>query len=116
MKSIIRGMAMVAAVFAFGVVAANAQINYGAEVKIPFEFNVGEHAYKAGKYTVKINKQMVAGAALTIQEVGSDTTQTILLTNGGGARSGAPPRPFHVVVECAERSSRTPGRESGCRT
>ena len=79
---------MAAAIFAFGVVAANAQINYGAEVKIPFEFNVGEHAYKAGKYTVKINKQMVAGAALTIQEVGSDTTQTILLTNGGGARSG----------------------------
>ena len=88
MKSIIRGMAMVAAVFAFGVVAANAQINYGAEVKIPFEFNVGEHAYKAGRYTVKINKQMVVGAALTIQEVGSDKTQTILLTNGGGARSG----------------------------
>jgi hypothetical protein len=88
MRSIIRGMAMVAAIFAFGVVAANAQINYGAEVKIPFEFNVGEHAYKAGKYTVKINKQMVAGAALTIQEVGSDTTQTILLSNGGGERSG----------------------------
>lgn len=81
-------MAMVAAVFAFGVVAANAQINYGADVKIPFEFNVGEHAYKAGKYTVKINKQMVVGAALTIQEAGSDKSQTILLTIGGGARSG----------------------------
>ena len=81
-------MAMVAAIFAFGVVAANAQINYGAEVNIPFEFHVGEHAYNAGKYTVKINKQMVVGAALTIQKVGSDKAHTILLSNGGGARSG----------------------------
>ena len=88
MRSIIRGVALVAAVFAFGAVAANAQINYGAEVNIPFEFNIGEHAYGPGSYSVKINKQMVAGAALTIQKAGSDKTQTILLSNGGGTRSG----------------------------
>lgn len=88
MRSIIRGMALVAAIFAFGAVAANAQINYGADVNVPFEFNVGESAYEAGKYTVKINKQMVVGAAFTIQKVGSDKIQTILLSNGGGARSG----------------------------
>lgn len=88
MKSIIRGIAMAAAVFAFGTVAANAQINYAAEVNIPFEFNVGKHVYEAGKYTVKVNRQMVVGAALTIQKVGSDRTQTILLGTGGGSRSG----------------------------
>jgi hypothetical protein len=88
MRSIIRGVALVAAIFAFGAVAANAQINYGAEVNIPFEFNIGEKAYEAGKYSVKINKQMVAGVALTIQKVGTDKTQTILLSNSGGERSG----------------------------
>jgi len=79
---------LVVAIFAFGTVAADAQINYGAEVSVPFEFNVGDQAYEAGRYTVKINKQMVAGAALTIQKVGSDKIQTILLGNGGGSRSG----------------------------
>ena len=88
---------MAAAIFAFGSLDANAQINYAAEVNIPFEFNVGEHAYAAGKYTVKLNKQMVAGATLTIQKVGSDKTQTILLGTGGGSRSGEVQLVFNSV-------------------
>jgi hypothetical protein len=88
MKSFVRSIALFSVVVAFGAVAASAQINYGADVNIPFQFNIGEKTYEAGKYTVKINKQMVLGAALIIQKVGSDETQTILLSNGGGSRSG----------------------------
>lgn len=87
MKNILQGIALFAVIFAFGAVA-NAQINFGADVEIPFEFSVGEKVYEAGRYSVKINRQMVAGAAFTIQRTGSDEAQTVLLSNNGGARSG----------------------------
>jgi len=86
MKNIVQSIAMFAVIFAFGAVA-NAQINYGAEVDIPFEFSVGEKVYEAGRYTVKINKQLVAGAVLTIQKSGSDEVQSVLMNNNGGERS-----------------------------
>src|SRR5688572_13207328 len=86
MKNIVQSIAMFAVIFAFGAVA-NAQINYGAEVDIPFKFSVSEKVYEAGKYTVKINKQMVDGAVLTIQKSGSDEIQSVLMTNNGGERS-----------------------------
>jgi hypothetical protein len=86
MKTMVRGIALFTAIFAFGLVA-NAQINYGAEVNIPFEFSIGERGYEAGRYTVKIDKQMVAGAVLTIQRIGSDEFQSVMLSNYGGERS-----------------------------
>ena len=86
MKTMVRGIALFTAIFAFGMVA-NAQINYGAEVNIPFEFSVGEKGFEAGRYTFKINKQLVAGAALTIQRTDSDESETVLLSNYGGERS-----------------------------
>ena len=87
MKSFIQGLAMVALLLT-GSAAVEAQINYRADVNIPFEFNVAGKDHEAGKYTIKINKQMAVGAAaLVIQQVGSDEVQTILLGSGGGERS-----------------------------
>ncbi|HJS51904.1 MAG TPA: hypothetical protein VJ781_08395 [Pyrinomonadaceae bacterium] len=86
MKNIVQSIAMFAVIFAFGAVA-NAQINYGAEVDVPFEFSVGEKVYEAGRYTVKINKQLVAGAVLSIQKIGSDEVQSVMMNNNGGERS-----------------------------
>ena len=86
MKQIIRGIALSAAVFVFGTVA-NAQINYGADVDIPFEFSVGDQAYESGRYTVKISKQLVAGTLLTIRKNGTDEAQSVLMSNSGGERS-----------------------------
>ena len=86
MKNIVQSVALFAVISAFGVVA-NAQINYGAEVDVPFDFSVGEKVYEAGKYTVKINKQVVNGAVLTIQKNGSDEFQSVLMNNNGGERS-----------------------------
>ena len=77
---------MFAVICAFGAVA-NAQINYGAEVDVPFEFSVGEKVYEAGRYTIKINKQVVNGAVLSIQKNGSDEVQSVLMNNNGGDRS-----------------------------
>ena len=71
-----------------GSVVAEAQINYRADVDIPFEFNVAGKIHEAGKYTIKINKQMAVGAVLIIQKIESDEVQTILLGIGGGERSG----------------------------
>ena len=96
MKTIVRGMALSTAIFAFGLVA-NAQLNYGAEVDLPFEFSVGEKGFEAGRYTVKINKQMVAGAVLTIQKTDSDEFETVLLSNNGGERSDDVQLVFSVV-------------------
>ena len=86
MKNLVQSIALFAVISAFGVVA-NAQINYGAEVDVPFDFSVGEKVYEAGKYTVKINKQVVNGAVLTIQKNGSDEFQSVLMNNNGGERS-----------------------------
>ena len=86
MKNIVQSIALFTVISAFGVVA-NAQINYGAEVDVPFDFSVGEKVYEAGKYTVKINKQVVNGAVLTIQKNGSDEFQSVLMNNNGGERS-----------------------------
>ncbi len=82
MKSFMRGVAVAAFLFA-GIVAADAQINFRGDVDVPFEFNIAGRAHEAGRYTVKINKQMaVGGAALVIQRIGSNDVQTILLVNG----------------------------------
>jgi hypothetical protein len=86
MKKFIKGVALFAAIFAFGA-AANAQINYRAEVNVPFGFTAGDKTYEAGKYTIAINKQMVAGAVLTIQKEGSDELGTFLVSNNRGQRS-----------------------------
>ena len=86
MKNFVKGFALFAAIFAFGAVA-NAQINYRAEVNVPFEFSVGNKAHDAGKYTITINKQMVAGAVLTIQKEGSDEVETYMMSNNRGQRS-----------------------------
>jgi hypothetical protein len=86
MKNLLKGFALFAAIFAFGAVA-NAQINYRGEVNIPFEFNVGDKTHDAGKYTISINKQMVAGAVLTIQKEGTDEVETFLMSNNRGQRS-----------------------------
>ncbi len=96
MKTMVRGIALFTAIFAFGLVA-NAQLNYGAEVNIPFEFSVGEKEFEAGRYTFKINKQLVAGAALTIQRTDSDERETVLLSNYGGERSDDVQLVFGVV-------------------
>ena len=86
MKNFVKGFALFAAIFAFGAVA-NAQINYRGEVNVPFEFTVGHKKHEAGKYTIAINKQMVAGVVLSIQKEGSDEVETFLVNNKGGRRS-----------------------------
>ena len=80
MRSTMRVIAFCVAVFAFGTIAANAQINRSAEMDITFDFNVGEVSYKPGKYVIKVNQQSVTGATLTIQKVGSDESRTVLIT------------------------------------
>ena len=86
MKSFVKGVALFAAIFAFGAVA-NAQINYRAEVNVPFDFNVGDKTHDAGKYIIAINKQLVAGAVLSIQKEGSDKVETYMVSNNRGQRS-----------------------------
>jgi len=86
MKNFLKGIVVFVAIFGFGSVA-NAQINYRAEVNVPFEFSVGDKTHDAGKYTITINKQMVAGAVLTIQKEGSDDVETYMVSNNRGQRS-----------------------------
>ena len=88
MKKLLQVGAILTVVFAFTAVAANAQINYGARVEVPFSFNVGEKTFEPGTYSVRIRKLATnSTVAMTISKAGSNVSQTVVLSSGCGERS-----------------------------
>lgn len=71
----------------FSATANTAQPGFGAEVEIPFAFNVGDRAYEAGSYIVKLGRISDGTATLSIQDTKTDETQ-IVLVNANSERSG----------------------------
>ena len=87
MRRFIKACTLSAIFLTLSATAASAQINYGAEVKIPFTFAVRDKVHAPGTYVIKINRQIKGGATLTIQNAHSSDIQTILLTEVRGAGS-----------------------------
>src|ERR1041385_573082 len=88
MGNIIRSLAILCILFGAGVVAASAQINQGATVNVPFSFNVGDRAYEAGQYSVKIARSGLSAASLTIRRQGDNQSQTVMLNEVQGVTEG----------------------------
>jgi hypothetical protein len=67
----------------FAVVSVNAGSGFGTEVQIPFAFNVGDKAYEAGTYIVKVQSMTSGGARLSIQDPKTDEIQTVFMNPSG---------------------------------
>ena len=56
----------------FSATANTAEPGFGTEVEIPFAFNVGDRAYEAGSYIVKLARISDGTATLSIQDTKTD--------------------------------------------
>ena len=82
----------------FSATANTAQPGFGTEVEIPFAFNVGDRAYEAGSYIVKLGKISEGTATLSIQDTKTDEMQ-IVLVNVNNERSGGDLRLVFDTIE-----------------
>lgn len=71
----------------FSATAKTAQPRFGTEVEIPFAFNIGNRAYEAGSYVIKLGRISPNVATLLILDLKSDEMQTVLV-NVNSERSG----------------------------
>jgi hypothetical protein len=83
MKKIIQFASLLSLVLVFTVAAASAQSSYGTDVEIPFAFNIGDHAYAAGNYILKVEGIGPGTAALTIEDTKTDEVQRIIMSGNG---------------------------------
>ena len=83
MKKILQLLSLFSLVFILSAVTASAQSEYGSEVLIPFEFNVGGRAYAPGKYTIKIGRLQSGNAAVTVDDRKHDRLQIVLAKQSG---------------------------------
>lgn len=88
MKKMIQMVSFLGLLLVFTAVGANAQSAYGTEVNIPFAFNVGNKAYDAGHYVVKVTRQSSGTPLFTIQDTKTDEVQQVLLNVNGDAVGG----------------------------
>jgi hypothetical protein len=83
MKKILQIFSLFSLAFILSAVSANAQSEYGSEVLIPFEFNVGGRAYAPGKYVIKIGRLRSGNASVTIDDLKNDRVQIVLAKQNG---------------------------------
>ena len=88
MKKFIQICSLLCLLVLFSAAAANAQTNFGADVNIPFAFNVGDRSYDAGNYIVKLDKRSSGSATLSIHDTKTDEVQTVLLNIAAHSTSG----------------------------
>ena len=91
MKKLIQICSVLSLLVVFSVVSANAQAfvkRYQAQ--IPFDFNIGQKAYQAGNYVIKISKFSSEGIALSLEDTKSHRLQTVLLPKNGDVSADAP--------------------------
>lgn len=90
MKKFIQVCSLLSLLVLFSVAATSAQNNFGADVNIPFAFNVGDRSYAAGNYIVKLDRRASGMATLSIQDTRTDETQTVMLNVGHDDPTGGP--------------------------
>lgn len=81
-------LSIVLTVATFSVKASNAapaaaEIGFGTEVNIPFAFNIGDKAYEAGRYIVRVQKLPTGAAILSIRNPETDAEQTLFMNETG---------------------------------
>lgn len=90
MKKFIQLGAIFALLLTFSVVSANAQKVFRYEAQIPFDFNVGQKSYKAGKYVIRISNLFVNGSSVSIEDENGDQYQSVMVSTNGEVAKGEP--------------------------
>jgi hypothetical protein len=88
MKKFIQICSLLSLVVLFGAGAASSQTDFGADVEIPFAFNIGDRSYEAGNYIVKLEKLAPGSAALSVRDMKKNDVQTVLLSANGDESEG----------------------------
>ena len=83
MKKFIRISSLFGLLVVVSTISVTAQTGLGSEVDIQFAFNVGDKAYEAGSYVIKINRRIAGAATLSIRDTKTDERQTVLLSSNG---------------------------------
>lgn len=99
MKKVIQICSLFSLLVIFGVAAAsaNAQSSYGADVNIPFAFNIGSESYEAGNYILKVSRSTNGTATLSIQHPKTNVIRTVLMNGSGDASDGQIKLVFDIV-------------------
>jgi biopolymer transport protein ExbD len=89
MRKFIQICSVLSLLVAFTVVAsAKTEQGFGTEINIPFAFNVGDRAYEAGTYIIKIDRVSSATSTLSIQDIKSDDLHTVIVNVNNESASG----------------------------
>ncbi|HEX8735420.1 MAG TPA: hypothetical protein VF721_08870 [Pyrinomonadaceae bacterium] len=97
MKKLIQICAVLSLVFAFSIVSAHAQQTVKQyEAKIPFDFNVGQKAYQAGNYVIKISRLASNGIILSLEDENNNKLQSVIVSETGNLSQDAPKLMFDV--------------------
>lgn len=85
MRKLIQICSLLSLLLVFTTVSSIAQTSYGTDVEIPFAFTVGDRAYDAGHYIVRVPKQVSGISLLAIQNTKTDDIQQVFLNPNGDA-------------------------------
>jgi hypothetical protein len=97
MKKLIQICAVLSLVFAFSIVSAHAQQTVKQyEAKIPFDFNVGQKAYQAGNYVIKISRLASNGIILSLEDENNNKLQSVIVSETDNLSKNAPKLMFDV--------------------
>jgi hypothetical protein len=88
MKKIIQIFSFLSLVVVIAAGTAAAQAQNVIKINVPFEFNVGQKAYSAGEYGLKITKNTAGGARITLTDRNGRNLQTVLAAVTGEYRVG----------------------------
>jgi len=97
MKKLIQICAVLSLVFAFSIVSAHAQQTVRQyEAKIPFDFNIGQKAYQAGNYVIKISRLTSNGLIVSLEDENNNKLQSVLVSETDKVSQKAPQLQFEV--------------------
>jgi len=97
MKKLIQICAVLSLVFAFSIVSAQAQKTVKQyEAKIPFDFNIGQKAYQAGNYVIKISRLASNGLIVSLEDENNNKLQSVLVSETDRVAQKAPQLQFEV--------------------
>ena len=88
MKKFIQIFSLLSLVIVIAAGTAAAQSRNVIKFNVPFEFNVGQNAYSAGEYGLKITRNTAGGARITLTDRNGRNLQTVLAAITGEYRIG----------------------------
>lgn len=88
MKKIVQTVSFLALAFIFGGVSAQAQTVTKIDADIPFDFFVGDRAFAAGKYVLRVISHSTSARAVVISDEENTFAYTVLASQNGDIGKG----------------------------